>query len=248
MLSASALLSVVFCSAVLLAAPNDAWAAKKNPRKKSVVTGSQAVGYYSDGKLEGGIALAQESEGHMRIYPRQEVRYGVQEMIDLIINSSLTFNQQFPEGERLQVGDLSKKGGGKLSNHASHQNGLDADIIYFRVDRREEELNSESDFVESFVIDGSISKNLDMERNWEYFKLLIASGRVNRIFVDQIIKDEMCRYAEQIGELESGTEVLRRLRHWANHADHFHLRLECPVNSTACKPQELPPEGHGCEV
>ena len=35
------------------------------------------------------------------------------------------------------IGDISRRGGGPLDEHASHQNGLDVDIYYPRLDGRE---------------------------------------------------------------------------------------------------------------
>ncbi len=209
---------------------------------------SSAVGFYSDGSLLFAAYLPQVGEGFYRLFPGQEVRYGTTSAIKLLVTTAQEMKERYPEGERLQIGDLSKMNGGKLSNHNSHQNGLDIDLIYFRVDKREQNKNGHDDFLEKFVESDKLSKNFDIERNWEYFKLIVNRAKINKIFTDQKIKDELCRYAEQIGELELHAETLRRLRHWPKHDDHFHVRLECPMFDLECIPQALPPAGHGCAL
>src|SRR5690606_16762689 len=70
--------------------------------------------------------------------------------------------------------------------------------------------------------------------------LAAADERVARIFVNPVIKRELCREA-------SGERAwLRKIRPWWGHDAHFHVRLACPAGSPDCEPQpELPP-GDGC--
>ena len=41
-----------------------------------------------------------------------------------------------PDAPRVVVGDISFRDGGGMDQHVSHQNGLDVDIYYPRLDRR----------------------------------------------------------------------------------------------------------------
>jgi len=50
----------------------------------------------------------------------------------------------------------------------------------------------------------------------------------------------MCKDAE--GDLA----WLRKVRPWWGHHYHFHVRLKCPVGSSGCINQVLPPVGDGC--
>jgi murein endopeptidase len=53
------------------------------------------------------------------------------------------FQDEHPDAPRVGIGDLSRPQGGNFGprfgypGHASHQNGLDADVYYPRLDRRE---------------------------------------------------------------------------------------------------------------
>ena len=40
-----------------------------------------------------------------------------------------------PDAPRVVVGDISFRGGGPMEEHRSHQNGLDVDLYYPRLDR-----------------------------------------------------------------------------------------------------------------
>ena len=40
-----------------------------------------------------------------------------------------------PNAQRVVIGDISLRNGGRMDDHASHQNGLDVDVYYPRLDR-----------------------------------------------------------------------------------------------------------------
>ena len=63
---------------------------------------------------------------------------------------------------------------------------------------------------------------------------------VDRIFVHPAIKRGLC-------VAETGSrDWLRKVRPWWGHHYHFHVRLACPAESTACVDQAPPPPGDGC--
>lgn len=204
-------------------------------------------GYYSNGDILFARQLPLEGEGFMRLFLHRDRGWGTQEMINLLRQSAFTMNRLFPLRDRLQVGDLSAMAGGRITRHNSHQNGLDVDLTYYRTNGMEQLPDIFDGFVEDMVLEGKISPNFDHERNWELMKALHRHGRVQRIFVDQVIKNELCAYARSAGEHETHTEVLRSLRHQTNHIHHLHVRLRCPLKAARCTPQEDPPEGSGCE-
>ena len=152
----------------------------------------------------------------------------------------------FPLRDRLQVGDISAVHGGLITRHNSHQNGLDADLTYYRLNGVEQLPDIFDEFSENMIVDGKISPNFDHERNWELMKSLHRYGKVQRIFADQLIKVELCHYAQEKSEDKTYEEVLRSLRHVEDHTDHFHVRLYCPKNAKNCIAQEETPPGSGC--
>ena len=210
----------------------------------------QVIGSYSKGTLTNPSVFPREGEGFTHLFHYRNRYYGSSGLIDILKKSAAELFQAYPEGERLQLGDLSAERGGFVSGHASHQNGLDVDLVYLRMNYEEQDPSIPNGFQESFVVKGKVTRNFDFQRNWRFFQIVHSSGRLNRIFVAPEIKEALCHYAGYTvtseDEVESAIQVLRRLRPYKNHADHMHLRLTCPETSPDCNPQEEMPEGSGC--
>ncbi len=205
----------------------------------------KATGYYSAGSLINPVDLLGLRSPHiLLLFPQRKRTFATTEMIQLIEALALrTLQRGF---ERLQLGDLSNFRGGKAEGHGSHQNGLDADIVYLSQHRREQ-VPGKPYWSEWFVDKGLVTKNFDLQRNWEAVKWLSRQPLVQRIFVDGAIKDALCRHARLRGELGSETRTLRILsRENSVHKTHFHLRLSCPPGHTRCLAQPPPASGPGC--
>ena len=208
---------------------------------------SESLGFYSNGKLAQAVKFTSDEDYLLLLFPRRDRHYANQVLIKLVEESFKKYKDINPSSERLQIGEVAARFGGHLSGHNSHQNGLDLDAIYLRSDLTEDEVDRPYGYRESFVEAGRVTENFDIARNWELFKIFVATGQVGRIFVDLAIKKEMCAYATIMGELYSETETLRALRPWPNHDDHFHLRILCPADNTRCQAQTPPPPGPGCD-
>ena len=61
--------------------------------------------------------------------------YGNEHSIRTIISVLSAYRAAHPEAPRVVVGDISFRNGGTMDEHASHQNGLDVDVYYPRLDR-----------------------------------------------------------------------------------------------------------------
>jgi len=205
----------------------------------------QAIGYYSRGKLRNAAELPDETEGVLKLFPNKGRQYGTKDMVQLLIDSGLAIQEQFPQGERLQVGDISAKHGGRIRRHNSHQNGLDADLVYYRSDYFEQDPRGPG-FFENFVKKGEITEIFDLERNWALFKVFAQSKKINRIFVDPAIKKALCQYAYDQDDVEGNHEVFKILRAWPHHANHMHVRLSCGVEDKNCREQRRPDDIKGC--
>lgn len=209
---------------------------------------SQANGFYSDGNLENADILPDEAFGLVKLFRERDRRWATADLRAIILGLADHMQRAFPGGERIQLGDTSARHGGLVTGHVSHQNGLDADLSFLRMNRQELNPDTAQRFEEDFVVEGRLTENFDIERNFVLFAALVETGRINRIFVDGVIKKAMCDFAERAGQFERSTEVLRRLRPYENHKNHIHLRLTCPQNSPRCVPQVEVPEGNGCDL
>ena len=61
--------------------------------------------------------------------------YGNEHTIRTIISVFSAYRAANPQAPRVVVGDISFRSGGTMDEHASHQNGLDVDVYYPRLDR-----------------------------------------------------------------------------------------------------------------
>lgn len=220
---------------------------ERGPVEKSRLPGiEQAIGFFSRGDLINSNSLPSESQGILKIMQGRNRSYATDDLVKILADIAKSISLDFPNGERLQIGDISGAGGGPLGRHGSHQNGLDVDIAYYRHNHKEQNPDNNLGFDEDFVPRGKLSLNFDSDRNGEVFSRLIQTGRVNRIFVDEVIKKHFCLKWKNQDSDQKVAAVLRSLRPLKNHHDHFHLRLTCPPTSPRCIEQEPPPVGTGC--
>ncbi len=110
---------------------------------------SLAVGRPWKGRLVRGRQLPLEGQGFMtwdpifkRVGNRGWRRWGTDRLLVTLETVLAAHAQRHPEAPPVLVGDLSRPRGGDFGpqfggiGHASHQNGLDADVYYPRADRR----------------------------------------------------------------------------------------------------------------
>jgi murein endopeptidase len=65
-------------------------------------------------------------------------RWGTDDLARTVLRVVTRYARAHPAAPRVGVGDLSRRHGGPFGpKHATHQNGLDADVYYPRLDRRE---------------------------------------------------------------------------------------------------------------
>jgi penicillin-insensitive murein endopeptidase len=202
---------------------------------------SDPHGTYNNGTLEDAECLQESGEGYMQLYRDMERIWGTSDMINMIVAVGQDMNSRYPGRDRLQVEDISSKNGGDLTEHGSHEIGLDADIQFYKLDGKEHVSRwqgNNREFAKPMVNpDGSVSGNFDVGRNFEVMKSMFRHGRVARVFIDTNLKKSLCRYARETGQLNSAANVLRNLVHEPNHQDHFHVRLQCPRGANDCHGQ-----------
>ncbi|EQC52336.1 penicillin-insensitive murein endopeptidase [Bacteriovorax sp. DB6_IX] len=210
---------------------------------------SEAIGFYSKGQLKNSEDIYHNST-FIKLFQKRGKNYTTQEMLTELNKLADLTRRMYPNAERLQVGDLSAQNGGKINRHVSHQNGLDADVVYLRHNNYEQSEEA-PEWEEYFVKSGKITKNFHKARNWFILDYLVHNTDANRIFVDQAIKSYYCKemlnkakYSKE--EIARHTATLRVLRPAKYHKTHFHLRLNCPKDDKRCENQVPPPAGSGC--
>ena len=61
--------------------------------------------------------------------------YGNERTIRAILSVTREYRAAHPRASRVVIGDISRESGGPMDDHVSHQNGLDVDVYFPRLDR-----------------------------------------------------------------------------------------------------------------
>lgn len=210
---------------------------------------SEAVGYYSKGSIKNSLDYQRETPFVHKLFKARNRLYSTEEMFRVMVDME-NFLRTLPgEKETIQLGDLSHQSGGKATGHGSHQNGLDADFVYLTVNQKLQS-TSATYWEEEFVVGKKLTANFDLQRNIKLFEFLSNQTPTARIFVDEVVKKEICSYLTKTGErsLPSMQVMLQKLRVEDLHKTHYHLRLYCPAGDVNCTPQSEPPKGDGCDL
>ena len=198
-----------------------------------------SIGFYSAGCLQGAVTLPLDGNGYAVMRPSRHRFYGHPALIGYL--TDLAGRVQRETANLLLFGDLGRAPGGPmLTGHASHQNGLDADVWFTTLSRRPTSTERESLPASSFVVGRKTLKSSWTPAQATVLAAAADSADVNRIFVSPPIKRYMCRQYPT-------ASWLYRLRPWWGHDDHFHVRLKCPAGSLSCEEQDgLNPSDNGC--
>ena len=82
-----------------------------------------------------GRKLPEEGPGYTipTLWRERGANYGTDEIVNAIMRAARRVAKEHPGGT-LGVADIAMKGGGESKLHRSHENGHDADLIYYAID------------------------------------------------------------------------------------------------------------------
>jgi hypothetical protein len=121
-------------------------APRPRPEREAVVwRESVALGTPSAGRLVRGVRFPAAGARFFTWDPllhrrpnRPWRRHGTDDLVRLVFRIVRAYARAHPQAPRLGIGDFSRPRGGYFGpRHVSHQNGLDVDVYYPRLDRRE---------------------------------------------------------------------------------------------------------------
>ena len=216
------------------------WSAQTSPKAGP----ARAIGSYSAGCLQGAISLPPIGPGYEVLHLGRHRTFGHPASVDYVERlAAAASKDHLPP---LLVGDLSQpRGGPTPTDHGSHQSGLDVDIAYTRPRDAIVRLLDPAER-ESLQLPAVVDlETLTLGAEWndripQLLKLAASDPAVDRIFVNPVIKREICALVDR------GQPWVARLRPWWGHHDHFHVRLKCPQGNADCRSQEAFPPGDGC--
>jgi hypothetical protein len=194
-----------------------AWVAPPSP--------GDAVGAPWAGKLANASKL-EAGDGYVVKRPARS--FGTKHLLDHLRGAIAEVRALYPNVPTLAIGDISAEYGGKISDHRSHQSGLDVDVGFYFT----------SGAVTTFA---DANTAFDLEANWAllaaFTRIAALDDGVQMIFLDYDVQHRLYDFAKRRGtpddELEyifqypRGRDELSGLvRHWPGHGNHFHVRFK----------------------
>lgn len=206
---------------------------------------SESIGSYTAGCIRNSSALESEGKGFQVIRLSRGRYYGNTEMISFIESLSESVSTEL--NGLLLIADISQQTGGPIpDDHSSHQIGLDADILLWQhpIAKQRTLSNNEREHIHPQSVLTQDETAVD-EFKWNdinayILKLASSDPRVDRIFINPVIKKKLCREYPD-------AKWLNKLRPWYGHDGHFHVRLKCPKGNYLCESQNtIDTGGNGC--
>lgn len=224
----------------------------------------QAIGKHSDGRLQSSTELSEKGPG-FKIRGRKGESFGTDRLVRLLKSTSLNIAQADTKGVASQspfvVAAMSNRNGGRMcgpkrkdgsrSCHASHQTGLDVDVVFPSL-KPESDMWNACDPISQTYRDSrgrtrtrrgcrsgrALNPNFDTERFWQFLKTTTCADNkpVIAMFVDKEVKRHMCQFvktktSEDWQDPKSCAHMaLKVMKHWPGHHNHVHMRLKCPGN------------------
>lgn len=221
--------SCLFSIALLILAHGVSDAADKS-------AAAESIGSYTAGCIRNAVPIPASGEGFQVIRLNRGRYYANPEMIEYIVTLAKDVSEKL--GGILLIGDVAQRTGGPMyDEHSSHQIGLDADILYWQHPialRRQLTITERMHIFPQSVLNDSQTGIDDFKWNVkieEIIKTAASDKRVDRIFVNPIIKKRLC-------QTHPGEKWLGKVRPWYGHDGHFHVRLKCPPGGALCETQE----------
>ncbi len=185
--------------------------------------GSMSVGSPNGGRLLNAVKLPDD--------PRWELvdpahAWGTAETIEYLRTAITAVHARFPGAPPLHIGHISRKSGGHLSPHRSHQSGRDVDLGYYYKAEEHQWYRR------------ATKNTLDLDRTWMLVRSLITETDVRLILIDHSVQRLLRQHAERVGEdpawlddvfRGNGPERPALIRHEPGHATHIHVRFYNPV-------------------
>ena len=214
---------------------------------------SVSVGSFNRGSLRRGGHLPAKGEGFVvpPLWAARDASWATDELVQAISRSARRVRREYP-GAVLSVGDLSLRGGGDSVLHRSHENGRDADLIFYAVDENQRPAPPADSMPryspidlrardpgpqEHGVVFGPFSPRwFDVPRNWALVRALLSQpdAEIQYLFCNARLKERMLQRAEEIGEdpdlIDRARELLRQPGDSLPHDDHLHVRIYCAAD------------------
>jgi len=209
---------------------------------------SVSGGTFHHGYLRRGKRMPPQGDGYVipQLWQNRGNNFGTDEMVSAIRRAAKRVAKEYP-GAVLGVADLSQPGGGESPLHRSHENGHDADLIWYAVDEAGKPV-APADCMPTYgqglwagaphvtpnVTFGAFTpRRFDVRRNWALVRALLQDPdiEVQYMFAHnrlrRLILDHAAKLHEDEELLDRAETLLRQPGDSLPHDDHLHLRIFC---------------------
>lgn len=203
----------------------------------------QSVGRPSDGRLVGASNL--DPDGDNRgvgwvISESRQATWATPETVQYLRRCMSQYRHNYPrtKADPIAIGDLSRRQGGPLPPHKSHQSGRDVDIGFI--------LKNRSKNPEEGALRRATPATLDTEKQWFLTKCFLDNPETQLILMEESIVSALKEYVEKLYKKRKHLQR-RYLRFFPggeaaviqgdeDHTSHMHVRFRCPKGDKACVP------------
>lgn len=226
--------------------------------------GSVSVGHHASGVLRDGVSLPWEGTGFEvpSGWRGRGALFTTDEILAWLMAGFREVHAAFPESIA-HVGDLSRRGGGRIARHRSHESGRDVDLFFYAVDEVGDPFRSPLGALR-FGPDGWAFAwsspdaarpvrapvprvRLDEQRTWALVSALLRDRRaeIQWIFINRAVADRLLAQARSSGEDElvvaRAAALFHQPRNVDPHDDHMHVRVYCDPDDRALGCQDRGP-------
>jgi penicillin-insensitive murein endopeptidase len=204
-----------------------------------------AIGYFPRGCLLGGVELPVNGPNWQVMRLSRNRNWGHPSLVKFLERFA-PLAAKATGWNGVLVGDMAQpRGGPAVSDHASHQTGLDVDIWFMPMP--DHVLSGEErEKISAINLVAKDWKHLNPQtwtsQHIAFIKTAAQQPEVERVLVNAVIKKELCRVEDKAHDMG----WMAKIRPWYGHHDHIHVRLKCPADSPNCRAQPPVTGGDEC--
>jgi murein endopeptidase len=210
--------------------------------------GPLSFGFTNSGRLVGG-RLFRETPFMTRVqhHRKSKVSWALPNLLTVLNRAARAVARKFP-GSVLEIGELSRKDGGRITSHLSHQSGRDADVGFYLTDLDGTPIRAPRFLRCDGRGDGRDDPTIrfDDQRNWEFVRALLEdpNEEVRQIFIYAPLRARLLAHAAKVKaprqiRAKAAAAMMQPINALP-HDDHFHIRISCPMDQLERGCADLP--------